>query len=115
MPPGPPPINTLDLRRALVAQAMSRQNPIAYPSNISDPRVQPQGALPSGGPNTPGVPVPTTPQPPTPPVVNAAQPQGGANPAQVLAQVGQGAQGPGFDQDTRNIAKALVMKLMKHI
>lgn len=110
-----PPINTLDLRRALIAQAMQRQNPVAYPSNMGEPRVMPNAALPSGAPNTPGAVVPSTPAPPAPPVVNAAQPQGGANPAQALAQVGAGAQAPGFDQDTRNIAKTLVMKLLKHI
>lgn len=94
---------------------MARQNPVAYPSSIGDPRTMPNAPLPSGAPNTPGPVVPTTPQPPTPPVVNAAQRQGAANPAQVMAQVGQGAQSPAFDPETRSIAKTLVMKLLKHI
>jgi hypothetical protein len=40
---------------------------------------------------------------------------GGADPAQQLASAGQQAQSPLLDPETRDIAKVLVQKLIKHL
>jgi hypothetical protein len=109
----PPPVDINTLRQALMAQAMRSQAP-SYPVNPAM-GTQPTGALPSGMPNTPGQPIPQVPQPPSPPMNNATPPPGAPSPAQGVAKAAQQAQSPLLEPQTRDLAKALVMKLMQHL
>lgn len=122
---------------ASMVQAMlmrrASQAPLPVPSAASQ-LTQPSGGLPTGGPNVPrpmpmgGMPTPTAPSP-----VNLApgqgqvgvpgtapgQPAGAPNPAMRQTQgmvkgVGQ-AMGPNFDDETRQVAKMLIGKLVQHI
>lgn len=111
----PPELDINALRQALTMQAQARQQPIGYPVNPTAMRVAPNQALPSGAPNTPGVPVPNMPAPAPAAPVNVSRPAGGAAPQQQMAGAAQTAQSPVFDPETRDIAKALVQKLLKHL
>jgi hypothetical protein len=69
----------------------------------------PTGSMPNGIP-TPGAPG----APPAPPAAAVGTP-GGATPTQQVTKAAQQAQSPLMDQGTRNIAKALVQKLLQHM
>ena len=76
---------------------------------------QQQGASQQGqAPQVPQAPSAGVPQPPQNP---ADQTQGQQNPQDTagLLQGGQQSQTPQFDDDVRNAAKVLIMKLLKHV
>lgn len=111
----PPAVNMDAIREALARRAGGGAA-IPAAAQISGA----MGRLPTGGASTP------IPQPPTAP----AQPQQGAMPQQVRSgaggggggnatnqalQAGQISQGPQFDDETKNLAKSLVQRLIKGI
>ena len=106
----PNPVNTLALRQALMARVLGQPS---YPANPMQ-MAQPGGQLPSGMPNTPGQPVPSMPSPAQAPQVQAG-PRPGATPTQQVTKAAQQAQSPLLDQQTRDIAKTLVQKLLQHM
>lgn len=107
-----PPVSMAAIQAALAAR-MGAGNGIPMP--VGAQMSQPSAPLPTGGPNTPGPGVPAMPVPGTPPTQNAAPRMGGANPTQQTAAAAQQAQSPLLDPETRDIAKTLVQKLIRHL
>lgn len=107
------PVDMNSLRQMLVARSMAGQGGTGYQNNPM--RVQPMQALPGGAPNIPGQPPMPMPNPPAPSPVNMGQRPGGATPMQQTAKAAQQAQSPMLDQGTRDVAKALVSKLLQHM
>lgn len=103
------------INMALIRQAMAQRmagNGMPSGQQITPP----SGLTPVGQPNgMPGAPSPIPAMPPQSPV-NLAPPMPGAGavpgPAGQAIQGAQGAQGPAFDDETKKLAKPLIMKLL---
>lgn len=110
----PPNIDYSAIREALARRASGGLTPNRPmpPAPPAINQVAPAGGvLPTGGANSPISAPPQSPNPSSPP-------QGNLPPRQAIAgmaKVGQTAQSPLFDQQTRDLSKALVKKLLEYI
>jgi hypothetical protein len=71
----------------------------------------------AGGPAPNGLPIPGAPAVPQPSSASGPMPppQGGASPSQQIMKKATAAQSPLMDDQTRQIAKSLIQKLMQHM
>lgn len=72
---------------------------------------QPNGPIPNSMNGTPAVPM----QPPTPGPINLPSGGGAGTPTQQVTKAAAQAQSPLMDNQTRQIAKTLIQKLMQHM
>lgn len=75
----------------------------------------PTHSLPGGGSTSPVQANPQTPNSPAGSMPSQVQQGAGQNPTNQALQAGQQSQGPMFDQETRDLAKSLVQRLLKGI
>lgn len=105
-----PNIDINNIRQALMSRLGG-----GSPGPVLGQMSQPAGAMPNGGLPVPGMPAPAMPSPAMPAPGNMGPRPGGASPAQSMAKAATQAQSPLMEPDTREIAKVLIQKLMKHL